>query len=88
VSALRVNGRDSAPGSDGSYGAAPGEADHSFASGAAWVCEVLVPAIERGNAELQPENIAVGLNLNLDPRYQSRPRRFLADRDGGGRRRR
>ena len=47
---------------------APGQVDHLFASGAAWVREVLVPAIERGNAELQPENIAIRLDLNLDPR--------------------
>ena len=37
--------------------------DHSadrFSSGAEWVRVVLVPAIERGNVELQPERVASG----------------------------
>jgi hypothetical protein len=69
VSALRVSGRDHPrPDPMAHTEPAPGDADHSFASGAVWVCKVLVPAIERGNAELQPENIAVRLDLNLDPR--------------------
>ena len=38
-----------------------------FQNGAEWVRDVLVPAIERGNAELQPENVAFRLDLNLDP---------------------
>ena len=39
-----------------------------------WVCgrdrvsNILIPAIEQGNAELQPENVAFQLDLNLDPR--------------------
>jgi hypothetical protein len=39
-----------------------------FETGAAWVRDVLVPAIERANAELQPERIAFATDLNLDPR--------------------
>jgi hypothetical protein len=31
------------------------------------VRDVLVPAIARGNAELEPENVAFQLDLNLDP---------------------
>jgi hypothetical protein len=45
--------------------------DHSadrFSSGAEWVRVVLIPAIERGNVELQPERVAIRLDLNLDPR--------------------
>jgi hypothetical protein len=40
----------------------------AFQEGAAWVREVLGPAIERGNAELKPENVAFQLDVNLDPR--------------------
>jgi hypothetical protein len=40
----------------------------SFQNGAEWVRDVLVPAIECGNAELAPENVAFRLDLNLDPR--------------------
>ena len=40
----------------------------SFQNGAEWVSNMLIPAIERANAELQPENIAFRLDLNLDPR--------------------
>src|SRR5215204_2248130 len=40
----------------------------SFKNGAEWVSNILIPAIEQGNAELQPENVAFQLDLNLDPR--------------------
>ena len=40
----------------------------AFHDGAAWVQRILVPAIDGANAELQPERIAVRLDLNLDPR--------------------
>lgn len=39
-----------------------------FETGAGWVRDVLVPAIERANGELQPERIAFATDLNLDPR--------------------
>jgi hypothetical protein len=44
-----------------------------FDRGAEWVRKVLVPAIERGNAELQPEHIAFGTDLNLDSRSTNHP---------------
>ena len=47
------------------------QAEHpasTFGDGAEWVRRVLVPAIDRGNAELQPLHIAFQLDLNLDPR--------------------
>jgi hypothetical protein len=40
----------------------------SFENGAAWVRDIVVPAIERGNTQLEPENIAFRYDLNLDPR--------------------
>ena len=40
----------------------------SFKDGAEWVNNILIPAIEQGNAELQPENVAFQLDHNLDPR--------------------
>jgi len=40
----------------------------SFKNGAEWVSNILIPAIEQRNAELQPENVAFQLDLNLDPR--------------------
>jgi hypothetical protein len=40
----------------------------TFQAGADWVRRVLVPAIERANAELQPVDVAFKLDLNLDPR--------------------
>jgi hypothetical protein len=52
-------------------GAAGQTAEHAaspFQNGAEWVQDVLAPAIERGNAELRPENVAFRLDLNLDPR--------------------
>ncbi|MEH2571890.1 hypothetical protein V1272_001225 [Bradyrhizobium sp. AZCC 1708] len=39
----------------------------AFQNGAAWVAHVLVPAIQQGNAELEPEHVAFRLELNLDP---------------------
>ena len=47
------------------------QAEHpasTFGDGAEWIRQVLVPAIDRGNAELQPLHIAFQLDLNLDPR--------------------
>jgi hypothetical protein len=47
------------------------QAEHpssTFGDGAEWVRRVLVPAIDRANAELQPVHIAFQLDLNLDPR--------------------
>jgi hypothetical protein len=40
----------------------------TFQDGAEWVRRVLIPAIERGNPELEPEHVAFQLDLNLDPR--------------------
>jgi hypothetical protein len=40
----------------------------AFQDGAEWVRQVLIPAITEGNAELQPEQVAFQLDLNLDPR--------------------
>ena len=66
--------RESFASGRGHSGAAtkPGQmAEHAappFQKGAQWVRDVLVPLIERGNAELQPENVAFRLDLNLDPR--------------------
>jgi hypothetical protein len=40
----------------------------TFRNGAEWVRRVLIPAIERGNPELQPEHVAFHLDVNLDPR--------------------
>jgi hypothetical protein len=40
----------------------------TFRDGAEWVRQVLVPAIEQGNAELQGVDVAFQLDLNLDPR--------------------
>lgn len=39
-----------------------------FRDGAEWVRQVLVPAIEQGNAELHGVDVAFQLDLNLDPR--------------------
>ena len=39
-----------------------------FARGVDWVRSVLVPAVQRGNRELQPHDVAIRLDLNLDPR--------------------
>jgi hypothetical protein len=44
-----------------------------FEVGAEWVRNVLVPAIEAGNTELRPENIAFQLDLNLDHRSTPHP---------------
>ena len=47
------------------------QAEHptsTFGDGAEWVRRVLVPAIDRANAELQPVHIAFQLDLNLDSR--------------------
>jgi hypothetical protein len=39
----------------------------SFRTGATWVRDVLVPAIERANAELSADGVAFRLDLNLEP---------------------
>jgi hypothetical protein len=39
-----------------------------FQAGAEWVRRILVPAIDRGNTDLQPVHVAIQLDLNLDPR--------------------
>ena len=65
-----MNGRElgrRALGSGGRTGSGPPPAS-TFQVGAEWVRQVLVPAIERGNAELQPVHVAFKLDLNLDPR--------------------
>jgi len=41
---------------------------HAFQDGAHWVQQVLIPAIREGNAELEPEQVAFQLDLNLDRR--------------------
>lgn len=43
----------------------------TFQNGAEWVRRVLIPAIERGNPELQPEHVAFHLDVNLDPRLSN-----------------
>jgi hypothetical protein len=47
---------------------AAGHPASAFRNGTEWVRNVLVAAIERGNAELQPENVAFRFDLNLDSR--------------------
>ena len=72
VPALRdafMNGREWA-GERSKAADGPGS-DHpasTFRDGADWVRRVLVPTIDRGNAELQPVHVAFQLDLNLDPR--------------------
>jgi len=72
VAALRdafMNGRERARArsktADGPQAEHPAS---TFGDGAEWIRQVLVPAIDRGNAELQPLHIAFQLDLNLDPR--------------------
>jgi hypothetical protein len=43
-------------------------AAEEFARGVTWVRNVLVPAVERGNAELQQHDVFIRLDLNLDSR--------------------
>jgi hypothetical protein len=59
----------------------------AFQNGAAWVVQVLVPAIEQGNAELDPEHVAFRLDLNLDPQSTNHPHAdfWLAEFDDGRR---
>ena len=58
---------------------------HAFQDGAHWVQQVLIPAIREGNAELEPEQVAFQLDLNLDRRSnKSRACRLLAVRSKGG----
>jgi hypothetical protein len=56
----------------------------AFQNGAAWVARVLVPAIEQGNAELEPERAAFRLDLNLDPHSTNHAHAefWLAELDG------
>jgi len=56
----------------------------AFQNGAAWVARVLVPAIEQGNAELEPERAALRLDLNLDPHSTNHAHAefWLAELDG------
>jgi hypothetical protein len=44
----------------------PGEG--TFEVGAAWVGKVLSPEVDRANFELEPEKVALRLDVNLDPR--------------------
>jgi hypothetical protein len=39
-----------------------------FGRGVEWVRNVLVPAMEQGNSELQQHRVAIRLDLNLDSR--------------------
>ena len=39
-----------------------------FQAGAEWVRQVLVPAINHGNADLEPAHVEFQLDVNLDPR--------------------
>ena len=39
-----------------------------FQADAEWVRQVLVPAIDQGNTDLQPMHVAFQLDVNLDPR--------------------
>ena len=58
---------------------------HAFQDGAHWVQQVLIPAITEGNAELEPEQVAFQLDLNLDRSiHKSRACRLLAVRSKGG----
>jgi hypothetical protein len=45
----------------------------AFANGAEWVSNILVPAIEQGNVDLQPENVAFRLDLNMDAQSTNHP---------------
>jgi hypothetical protein len=54
--------------SDGQRTASTFQNGAEWVDGAEWVRRVLIPAIERGNPELQPEHVAFHLNVNLDPR--------------------
>ncbi|WP_213291116.1 hypothetical protein [Bradyrhizobium sp. sGM-13] len=58
-----------------------------FQNGAAWVAWVLVPAIELGNAELEPEHVVFRLDLNLDPQsnHHAHADFWLAELDDGRR---
>jgi hypothetical protein len=70
VPALRdafTSGRDAGTVSKAPEGRTGEHPASSFGNGAAWVRDVLAPAIARGNAELEPENVAFRLDLNLDP---------------------
>ena len=44
----------------------PGEG--TFEVGATWVRKVLSPEVDRANFELEPEKVALRLDVNLDPR--------------------
>ena len=72
MAALRdafMNGRERARARSKTADGPPAEHPAStFGDGAEWIRQVLVPAIDRGNAELQPLHIAFQLDLNLDPR--------------------
>jgi hypothetical protein len=59
----------------------------AFQNGAAWVAQVLVPAIEQANAELEPEHVAFRLDLNLDPQSTNHAHAdfWLAELDDGRR---
>jgi hypothetical protein len=64
VPALRdafTSGRDAGTVSKAPEGRTAEHPASSFGNGAAWVRDVLVPAIARGNAELEPENVAFQL---------------------------
>jgi hypothetical protein len=65
-----MNGREHAHGKSSQAADGPGAIDPAaaFHVGADWVRQVLVPCIERGNAELQSVQVTIELDLNLDPR--------------------
>jgi hypothetical protein len=45
-----------------------GQPTSMFQADAEWVRQVLVPAIDQGNTDLQPMHVAFQLDVNLDPR--------------------
>jgi hypothetical protein len=55
-------------GSDRARNRSDTDDDRAFREGAGWVQQILIPAIDEANAELEPEVVAFQLDLNLDPR--------------------
>ena len=52
-----------------------------FGRGVEWVRNLLVPAVEQGNSELQEHHIAIRLDLNLDRRSTNHACRLLVYRN-------
>ena len=50
-----------------------GEPVSPFQAGVEWVRRVLLPAIDLGNTELEPDHVAFQIDLNLDHRSTNHP---------------